>query len=69
MSSINSLLTQKQRHHMIAEAAYYNAQQRGFQNGDPIQDWLRAEALIDQKWQHPKIALRQLKESELTDVT
>jgi hypothetical protein len=45
---------------MIAEAAYYLAQQRDFQNGDPVQDGLHAEAFIDDKLQKSKIALRQL---------
>ena len=31
---------------MIAEAAYYRAQQRGFCGGDPVQDWLEAEAEV-----------------------
>jgi hypothetical protein len=31
---------------MIAEAAYYIAEQRGFV-GDPDHDWLEAEARID----------------------
>jgi hypothetical protein len=31
---------------MIAEAAYYRAQRRGFR-GDPIRDWTEAEAEID----------------------
>ncbi len=35
------------RHEMIAMAAYYRAQKRGFNNGDEIQDWLEAEAEID----------------------
>lgn len=35
------------RAHMIAEAAYYIAEQRGFAGGDPVQDWLDAEAQID----------------------
>lgn len=35
------------RSHMIAEAAYYLAEQRGFAGGDPVRDWLDAEALID----------------------
>jgi len=34
---------------MIAEAAYYHAERRGFQNGDPVVDWLAAEAEIDNK--------------------
>ena len=33
---------------MIAEAAYYIAEQRGFSGGDPVQDWLDAETQIDQ---------------------
>jgi Protein of unknown function (DUF2934) len=32
---------------MIAEAAYYLAQQRGFVGGDPVRDWLDAEEMID----------------------
>lgn len=60
MSSMNITPTPQQRHSMIAEAAYYLAQQRNFQNGDPIQDWLRAESFIDQKLRKPKLALRQL---------
>lgn len=39
----------EQRAHMIAEAAYYLALQRGFQNGDPQEDWLAAEREIDQR--------------------
>jgi len=41
------------RHDMIAEAAYYRAQKRGFQNGDPIEDWLAAEAEIDEQMAEP----------------
>lgn len=33
---------------MIAEAAYYIAEKRGFQGGDAVQDWLTAEAQIEQ---------------------
>jgi hypothetical protein len=35
------------RHEMIAMAAYYRSQKRGFNNGDEIQGWLEAEAEID----------------------
>ncbi len=35
------------RSRMIAEAAYFRAEQRGFGNGDPVQDWLEAEVEID----------------------
>ncbi|MEJ2564956.1 MAG: DUF2934 domain-containing protein [Gammaproteobacteria bacterium] len=34
---------------MIAEAAYYLAERRGFDGGDPSQDWLAAEAEIEQR--------------------
>ena len=36
------------RSQMIAEAAYYLAEQRGFSGGDPVQDWLDAELIVDQ---------------------
>lgn len=38
-----------QHNEMIAEAAYYRAEQRGFSDGDPITDWLWAEAEIDKE--------------------
>lgn len=39
----------EERHRMIAEAAYYRALARGFSgDGDPLGDWLAAEAEIDQ---------------------
>ena len=41
------LQNQEGRHRMIAEAAYYRAEARGFREGDPVQDWLAAEAEID----------------------
>jgi len=36
------------RYVMIAEAAYYRAEKRQFAPGDPLQDWLEAEAEVDQ---------------------
>jgi hypothetical protein len=35
------------REHEIALAAYYKAQQRGFQGGNPLEDWLAAEREFD----------------------
>jgi hypothetical protein len=35
------------RHSLIATAAYYRAQQRAFDGGDELSDWLAAEAEID----------------------
>lgn len=44
-----AITTAEQRQRLIAEAAYYLAESRGFQGGDPAQDWLQAEAAIDLK--------------------
>ncbi len=41
--------TPEERQRMIAEAAYYRAERRGFVAGDPMRDWLEAEAEIDAK--------------------
>jgi|WetSurMetagenome_2_1015567.scaffolds.fasta_scaffold1516920_1 hypothetical protein len=35
------------RQHMIRDAAYYRAERRGFTGGDPMQDWVEAEAEIN----------------------
>jgi hypothetical protein len=35
------------RYHMIATAAYYLAERRGFAGGYEMQDWITAEAEID----------------------
>lgn len=37
---------EKTREQMIAEAAYYRAQRRGFAEGQELEDWLAAEAEI-----------------------
>ncbi len=36
-----------QRRRMIADAAYFRAERRGFDGGDPVADWLEAEAEVD----------------------
>jgi hypothetical protein len=36
-----------ERHRLIREAAYYRAERRGFEGGDPTDDWAAAEAEID----------------------
>ncbi len=41
------------REEMIAVAAYYIAEHRGFNGGDPVADWLNAEAEIDAVLNHP----------------
>ena len=40
-------LSPEQRRRMITEAAYFRAARRGFSPGDPVRDWLEAEAEID----------------------
>ncbi len=42
-------VSQEQREHMIAEAAYYIAEHRHFQGGDTTRDWLQAEREIERK--------------------
>jgi len=46
-------VTPEQRYHMIAEAAYFHAERRGFGGGDPGLDWREAEAEIDRLLQSP----------------
>lgn len=43
-----------QWHHMIAEAAYFRAERRGFQGGCPMKDWLEAEHEINQLYFQPE---------------
>jgi hypothetical protein len=40
-------VTNEERHHLIAEAAYYHAAQRNFSPGAELEDWLNAEAEIE----------------------
>ena len=45
---------QEQRRRMIATAAYLRAQERHFIDGDPVADWLAAEAEVDQRLGTPR---------------
>lgn len=38
----------EERYRMVAVAAYYRAEKRGFVGGDPAQDWVDAEAEVTQ---------------------
>jgi len=40
-------ITPEERWNMIAVAAYYHAEQRGFMGGNPAEDWVAAEEEID----------------------
>lgn len=39
----------EERHRLIAEAAYYRALKRGFEGANSMDDWLAAEAEVDQQ--------------------
>lgn len=42
-----------ERRRMIADAAYYRAERRGFSGGDPVADWLEAEAEVEARLREP----------------
>jgi len=44
-------ISPEQRQHMIRDAAYFRAERRGFAHGDPVQDWVEAEADVDRMFQ------------------
>lgn len=46
-SVISTAITPEERHELIAVAAYYRAQIRGFAPGAELQDWLEAEVEVD----------------------
>lgn len=39
--------TPAERHRLIAETAFLKAERRGFDGGDPVEDWLEAEKEVD----------------------
>jgi len=49
-----SALNWADRQEMIATAAYYRAELQGFTSGHEVQDWLEAEAEIDDLLQNSK---------------
>lgn len=51
-------VTSDQRRQMIAEAAYFKAERRGFSGGDAVRDWCEAEPEVDAR-------LRQLEDGQL----
>jgi len=44
-----------ERHNLIAETAYFIAEQRNFQGGDALDDWLQAEAKVNTLQQKIKL--------------
>ena len=57
MKNQHSIPTPEQRHGMIAKAAYFRAERRGFAGSDPIEDWLVSEVEIEK-------SLKDLSEAE-----
>jgi hypothetical protein len=45
-SNLRAELTPEELYRLIAEAAYYRAQRRGFSPGHEQQDWIEAEAEV-----------------------
>ncbi len=41
-------ISPQQRYEMVAQAAYYRAAERGFSPGNELEDWIAAEAEIEQ---------------------
>ena len=46
-ATVKPTVSADQRNAMIAERAYLRAEQRGFQGGDPVEDWLEGEKEVD----------------------
>ncbi len=44
-----------QQRYLIAEAAYFRAEHRGFQGGCPVEDWLEAEQEINRRLSQPAL--------------
>lgn len=63
--SVQDKVTSEQRRQMIAEAAYFRAERRGFGSGDAVRDWCEAEAEVDARLRQLEIAqyLQRLEEA------
>ena len=44
---VNRKVSADERRRMIAEAAYFRAERRGFSDGRSLEDWIEAEAEVD----------------------
>ena len=47
-------ITDEQRFDMISTAAYFIAERRGFDEGDPKEDWLEAESQFEESFELEK---------------
>lgn len=48
-SGSRTTISREEREKMIAQTAYYRAEQRGFCGGNPVEDWLWAETEINKQ--------------------
>jgi hypothetical protein len=46
-SSASASISPRERYEMIATMAYYRAEQRNFESGHDVEDWLECEGIID----------------------
>jgi len=44
-------ITEEEKRHMIAEAAYFRSFEPGFDRNNPLEDWLAAEAEVENSLQ------------------
>lgn len=51
------------RQRLIEEEAYLIAERRGFQGGDPSQDWAEAESLVNYRLMHQSTAEKPVRKS------
>ncbi|MBN1571310.1 MAG: DUF2934 domain-containing protein [Acidobacteria bacterium] len=47
--TISLEVTGEERHQLISQAAYFRAEQRSFEPGHELEDWLEAEAEIERR--------------------
>ena len=47
-SAIKGVISPRERYEMIATMAYYRAEQRNFEPGHDVEDWLDCERIIDE---------------------
>lgn len=50
--SFNQFVGPERRAALIAEAAFYRAEKRGFAPGNEVEDWLAAESEVDAELMH-----------------
>lgn len=57
-SSMQIDVSLEERHALICKAAYLRAEQRGFAPGSELEDWIAAEAEIDELFRNVRLEQR-----------